>query len=114
MRCRQCGDVTRVVNTEHRADETYRWLRCMKCETLTRTVESYLKAKPGPKTGTAKTGPVARGSRNGASVLTEADVIRLRDLASLGTPQVNLAKEYGIAPATVSRIVTGKAWSHLK
>ena len=114
MRCRQCAGLTRVVNTEHRADATHRWLRCAKCGTLTRTVECYLKAKPGPKTGARKTGPLALGSRNGASVLTEADVIRLRKLASLGTPQINLAKEYGIAAATVSRIVTRKAWSHLK
>jgi len=86
----------------------------MKCATLTRTVESYLKAKPGPKPGTPKNGPRALGASNGASVLTEADVIRLRKLAALGTPQINLAKEYGIAAATVSRIVTRKAWSHVK
>jgi DNA-binding XRE family transcriptional regulator len=41
-------------------------------------------------------------------------VIRLRDLASLGYLQKELAKQYGIAPTTVSNIVTRKAWAHVK
>jgi plasmid maintenance system antidote protein VapI len=53
------------------------------------------------------------GSRNGASVLTEDDVIRLRRQAASGIPQKNLAREYGIAPETVSRIVTRKTWTHV-
>lgn len=114
MRCSQCPGKTRVVATEHREDGTHRWLRCLQCDALTRTVERFLNPKPGPKPGTPRSGPRALGSRNGASVLTESDVVRLRDLASLGYLQKELAKQYGIAPTTVSNIVTRKAWAHVK
>ncbi len=113
MRCRSCGSRTRVVCTEHEHDVTHRWLRCLKCEALTRTCETYLHPKPGPKPGTPKPVPGPMGSRNGASVLTEDDVIRLRRQAASGIPQKNLAREYGIAPETVSRIVTRKTWTHV-
>jgi len=99
--------------TEHRQDGTHRWLRCGACNASIRTLERYLHPKPGPKPGTPRPGPRARGSSNGASVLTEDDVRRLRELASSGVTQRNLAREYGIAPATVSRIVTRKLWSHI-
>lgn len=113
MRCNSCGGETRVVNTEHRPDGTHRWLRCQHCDAMTRTLEKYLHPKPGPKPGARRPGPFAYGSRNGASVLTEDDVRRLREQAASGVLQKNLAREYGIAPATVSRIVTRKIWSHL-
>ena len=114
MRCQHCTGKTRVVATEHREDGTHRWLRCHQCDALTRTIERFLNPKPGPKRGSQKSGPRALGSRNGASVLGEDDVIRLRDLASLGYLQKDLAKQYGIAPTTVSNIVTRKAWAHVK
>jgi hypothetical protein len=105
MHCRHCGARTRVVVTEHRADGTHRWLRCLVCERSLRTRETFF----NPMKSTYR----ASGSRNGASVLTEADVVRLRNLAASGIPQKNLAKEYGIAVGTVSRIVTRKLWSHI-
>ena len=114
MHCQHCTGKTRVVVTEHRKDGTHRWLRCHQCDALSRTIERYLYPKRGPKPGTPRSGPRALGSRNGASVLSEDDVIRLRDLASLGHLQKELAKQYGIAPTTVSNIVTRKAWAHVK
>lgn len=114
MHCQHCNGKTRVVVTEHRKDGTHRWLRCSGCDALTRTIERYLFPKPGPKPGTPKPGPRALGSRNGASVLTEADVIRLRELVALGHLQKELAKKYGVAPTTISKIVTRKAWAHVK
>jgi hypothetical protein len=113
MKCRYCQGVTRVVVTEHRDDGTHRWLRCQVCDQLTRTLEDYWPRKRGPKPGTPRTGPGPRGERNGWSVLSEADVRQLRQQAASGTPQKQLAQRYGIAPATVSRIVTRKAWSHV-
>jgi hypothetical protein len=114
MRCRHCGGRTRVVVTEHRDDGTHRWLRCLECDASTRTLEIYHRnTKPGPPPGRPKRGGIARGSTNGASVLTEDDVRRLRALAATGVPQKHLALEYGLAPATVSRIVTRKLWSHV-
>ncbi len=113
LRCRQCGGRTRVVATEHKLEVTHRWLRCLVCGEQTRTIEQYLISKPGPKRGSHKTGAVAHGSRNGASVLTEPDVQRLRAQAAAGVPQKELAVQYGIAAATVSRIVTRKLWPHV-
>lgn len=113
MRCRTCGSCTRVVNTEHRPDGTHRWLRCTNCSSLTRTLETYLIKRTGPTPGTPRSGAIAKGSRNGASVLTEDDVIRLRCDAAAGVLQKQLAAQYGIAVATVSRIVTRKLWSHV-
>jgi hypothetical protein len=114
MHCRHCGARTRVVATIHRDNGTHRWLRCLECDASTRTLETfYMNRKPGPVPGQPKRGGIARGSTNGASVLTEDDVLRLRHLAAAGTPHKNLASEYGIALATVSRIVNRKLWSHV-
>jgi DNA invertase Pin-like site-specific DNA recombinase len=37
----------------------------------------------------------------------------LRRLAAENVPQRIIARKYGIAPATVSRIVNRKLWSHI-
>lgn len=114
MRCRHCGGVTRVVVTEHRDDGTHRWLRCLECAASTRTLETYhLNTKPGPIPGLPKRGNVARGSANGASVLTEHDVRRLRTLAARGTPHKQLALKFGLHVCTISRIVNRKLWAHV-
>jgi hypothetical protein len=114
MRCNSCGSLTRVINTEHRDDGTHRWIRCTSCRSLLRTLETYIgPKKPGPSPGTPRNGVTAKGSRNAASVLTENDVNRLRQLAADGVMQKELARSYGIAPATVSRIITRKTWTHI-
>jgi hypothetical protein len=113
MRCRWCNGKARVTHTAHRTDGTHRWLRCFDCNGSTRTVETYLIPKPGPLLVSKKSGPVARGSRNGSAVLTEDDVIRLRQMAADGVLQKEIARIYGIMPSTVSRIVTRKAWKHI-
>lgn len=114
MRCRHCAGTTRVVVTEHRKDGTHRWLRCLNCGASTRTLETYhLNSKPGPIPGQPKRGGIARGSANGASVLTEDDVRRLRTLSASGIPHKHLACEYGLHIATISRIVNRKLWSHV-
>lgn len=114
MKCRYCSGTTRVVATEHRADGTHRWLRCLKCDGSTRTIERYVNPKPGPQPGSKKTGVLPQGERNGNAVLTEADVRRLRHKAASGVMQKVLAKEFGLAPATVSRIVTRRTWTHVQ
>lgn len=113
MRCRNCNSKnTRVTATEHHDKETWRYCRCLNCKHTYKTIEIYAKQKPGPVLGT-KTGPKAKGSSNGASVLTEKDVIKLRNMAASGTRNSELSVIFGIAPATVSRIKTGKLWSHV-
>lgn len=100
--------------TERRLDGSHRWRRCNTCNQLFRTLETYFrKRKPGPIPGRPRPGARAQGSRNGASVLTEADVRRLRQQAAQGVANYRLAAEYGIAAATVSRIIHRKLWSHI-
>lgn len=114
MRCRHCAGPTRVVATVHRDDGTHRWLRCLECGEPTRTLEIYhLNTKPGPPPGRPKRGTVARGSANGAAVLTEDDVRRLRDLAARGVPHKQLALKFGLHICTISRIVNRKLWAHV-
>lgn len=113
MRCRHCGGETRVVCTERHAAETKRWMRCLVCRQITRTLEIYHPRKPGPAPGSARHGARARGEGHGASVLTEANVRELRARAQAGVPQSALAREFGISASHVSQIVRRKAWSHL-
>ena len=112
--CSYCNGNTIVVCTEMKRDGTHRWRRCLECGKTTRTVEACLGGRhvPGPRPG-APAPARARGERNGAAVLTEADVLKLRAQAAAGTPQYKLAEQYGLAKTTVSRIVTRKLWAHL-
>ena len=114
--CRYCNGRTRVVNTELHPDGQHRWLRCSDCGGLTRSIETYADGRSctGPLPGAKhKRKPRATGSRNGASVLTNENVLALREAAANGVRQIDLAQHYGIDPATVSRIVNRKAWGHI-
>lgn len=56
----------------------------------------------------------ARGERAGSSRLTDRDVIQIREAyAAGGVTQTILARDFGVDTGTISRIVTGKAWTHL-
>lgn len=113
MNCRQCGSKeTRTTATEHHDSETWRYCRCLQCDARYKTVETYARQKPGPKPNTVNPSRNL-GADNGASVLTEANVKRLRLLAARGVSQKNIAKEFGLATSTVSRIITRKMWSHI-
>jgi hypothetical protein len=52
-----------------------------------------------------------RGEQSPSAKLTEVDVHRIRRLAPTLT-RVALAREYGVAPSTISRIVTGVRWKY--
>ena len=57
-----------------------------------------------------------RGERHGRSLLTEWDVLSIRDLYTKGCRKfgsVGLAKLYGVAPETILDIVKRKRWRHL-
>jgi hypothetical protein len=113
VKCRECGGRTRVVHVTHRLDGTHRWLRCLVCKEPTRTIETYAVPRPGPPRGSSKDGEAVRGSKNGASVLLEGDVIRLRDMWAAGTSQVELARIFGVSTTVVSRIVRRLMWKHV-
>ena len=58
--------------------------------------------------------PYLRGEQHGRARLTEAQVreIRVRYLSG-GITQTTLAAEYGVAQATIHRIVTWEIWEHI-
>jgi hypothetical protein len=62
-------------------------------------------------------GPAMRhpkpGESNGRAVLTEANVIVIRELAHVGHSYRGLAREYGVSPRTIARIVKGEDWAHV-
>lgn len=115
MDCPKCHSTgaLRVVATEHRSNGTHRYRRCLHCSYRLHTCEVPFSSKPGPAPGTQLGVRKAPGSRNGNAVLTENDVLRLRAQSSMGIPNYRLASEYGLAPATVSRIINRKAWTHI-
>jgi len=57
---------------------------------------------------------VARGERNGNGKLTECKVLEIRKRCYEGETQVSVAKRFKVSIIQVSRIVRGKAWTHLQ
>jgi len=113
VRCRECGGVTRVVNTEHRFEETFRWLRCTACQQRTRTVERYYVRKPGPPRGKPRPGKKVKGEEHPNSVFTTQDIRNIRAKVADGTALRAVAAEYGTSDGYVSRIVRRLAWKHV-
>lgn len=57
---------------------------------------------------------IARGERQGAARLSEADVLRIRDMyAQAGLSQTAIASRFGVHKGTVSHIVRRKNWRHI-
>jgi len=54
-----------------------------------------------------------KGEKHSQSILTEAQVIAMRERNALGIKQNVLAKEYGISTSHVSLIINKKLWSHI-
>lgn len=55
----------------------------------------------------------ARGSDHGTAKLTEEQVVTIRQRRELGAKAVELANEYGVTPALISHICTGRIWKHV-
>jgi hypothetical protein len=121
MDCPKCNGRTtlRVVVTEHRADGTHRWRRCISCQFAQRTLECLFspkpkpkpKPRPGPEPGREL--PSTQGERNGCAVLTEQNIRDIRRLSEDGSSRRAIAAVYGVHPAHVSRIVNRKIWAHV-
>lgn len=57
---------------------------------------------------------ICRGSRHGMAKLSEEDVAALREQAKAGESRPMLCSRFNLSPAQVSRIITGKRWSHIR
>lgn len=55
-----------------------------------------------------------RGSEHKLAKLDEAAVRRIRDRVSQGEKRAQLAREFGVDPALIARIVLRKSWSHVQ
>lgn len=113
MRCRFCNSSnTKVTVTEHKLTQTWRYCKCLDCDARYKTIEKYAVLKTGPKVG-SKTGPKQIGSENHQSVLTEENVLQLRQMHQKGMKQTELVKIFGVSPTVISRIINRKAWTHV-
>lgn len=53
------------------------------------------------------------GRRNPAAKLTEQQVSEILRLRRNGSSQASLARQFGVSPATIHRIITGKSWKKI-
>ena len=54
------------------------------------------------------------GEKNAKAVLTEADIPKIRQLCASGMAQWEVGRMFGVSQITVSRIMRGKRWKHIK
>ncbi len=55
----------------------------------------------------------ARGGKNGNSVLTDENIVRIRQLRIAGETQQGIAKIMGCGRNTVRNILAGRTWKHV-
>jgi DNA-binding XRE family transcriptional regulator len=55
-----------------------------------------------------------RGEQNGMANLTEQKVLEITTRSSAGESQSKLARDFGVSPATINRILRNKAWAHVQ
>ena len=58
-------------------------------------------------------GRAALGEALNCTRLTPAEVLGIRFLFLLGRKQNVMARQYGVSPMTIHRVVTGELWKHL-
>jgi len=54
------------------------------------------------------------GERNGAAKLTSEQILEIRQAASLGSKQTEIARRFGVSQVLVSKIVRKEIWSHVR
>lgn len=60
-----------------------------------------------------RNGGILTGSQIGRAKLTEADIPRIFAMREEGMLNREIGDEFGVAPHTISRILTGKRWGHM-
>jgi len=61
----------------------------------------------------AKGRAAQRGEGNVHAKLTERDVLAIRRLHGSGRSQVSIAREFGVAPQTILRVINRLTWAHV-
>lgn len=115
MKCRSCNSLnTKVTVTEHKLTETWRYCRCLDCNSRYKTVEKCAVLKRGSTPGVPQHANCrVRGEQISTSVLTEENVLEIRRLASDNQTYYQIAKRFGIHKDTVYKIVNRKSWAHV-
>lgn len=57
---------------------------------------------------------IHKGAYNGNAKLRDEAILEIRQLYRLGARQVDLAKQFGVTQTTISKIVLGHNWTHIK
>ena len=61
----------------------------------------------------ARKGRMPKGSKSWRTTMHEDDVRFIRTTVEMGVPQKDLAEQYGISSAQISRIVLRQQWKHI-
>lgn len=114
MLCWHCGGKnTRVIATQPGQRFTRRYCKCLDCNGRFHTIERYERDKPGPLPGTPRKRNISRGEGHGAAVLTERDIVLIRELYQQGQTLTAIAKRFGVSRQHISKIANRKSWTHI-
>ncbi len=73
----------------------------------------YLGTHQDNSTDMVNKGRVARGSKRPDSVLTELQVMEIKEMLAKGESQASIAKKYNVSPTLISHIYNGRSWKHV-
>ena len=54
-----------------------------------------------------------KGELHPSARLNEANVLKIREMASAGVKGATIARKYGVDPGTIYAIVNRKSWTHI-
>ena len=93
------------INTDNRVENL---------EIVTASENSKHSHRIGTSKGHTQPRPSMWGSRHPRAVFNEAQVIEIRRRVSAGERQILLAKEFGVSPATLNKVVKGRSFAYLQ
>ena len=107
MKCRKCNSKkTKVTVTEHKQEVTWRYCRCLDCDTRFKTIERYEYQKRTPLNRV----PTPKGCANYNSRFTPQDIYDIRKRYEKGDSAGQIALKYGCGRSTIQRIATYKTY----
>lgn len=107
MKCRNCSSSnTRITVTEHKEQVTWRYCKCLDCQSKFKTVERYEYQKRTP----LNPAPIPSGCANYNSRFTPNDIYDIRKRYERGDSGGQIAMKYCCNRATIHKIVTYKTY----